>query len=68
MTVVWALWIITSTYSTQMAAYPSPAACAAVAIDIDAALKSPTAINAKIICLPLIGAAPVVDDAPRFGI
>ena len=53
--IVFALWLVTSSYATEIARYPSPMACSSVAVSMDVALaKPPRSVLATTMCVPTL--------------
>lgn len=51
--ILWVLWIVTSSYSVQMATYPTVETCAGIMQVLDRSLKKPPrAVMADVVCVP----------------
>lgn len=65
--IVYALWLVTSTYSTQLAVYPSVMACSAAGLGVASALeKPPRPVLGRLVCLPLV--KPIAPPNPDQGV
>ena len=55
MTVIFALWLITSNYAQYIATYPDLASCASIALQMhDAAQQKPRAYMGDWACIPVV--------------
>jgi len=68
MIVGYALWLLTSAYSTQIAVYPDLLICTTIAIDLGNALETPPAVIGKLACIPVVASESEDPAARRFGI
>lgn len=59
------LWMFTSAYAVQIAMYPTPMACAQVAVELSESAKEvPRAFMAKYACVPVLIPAPPPAHVP----
>lgn len=69
MTLIFVLWLVTSNYAQQIAAYPNPMTCAAVAAAATTLIdRKPRPMIGRLICIPTpVAGPPPVADGPKFG-